>query len=216
MNPSDEQQVGELERAIMERAEHLANEYRAKAQHRRDDILRGTSERLRLAEQRETLSAKAEAERSMRRQIQATELRLRGQIDQVRWELVRMVEHRLKERMTQFRNHRAHYREWLVELLREAAAALPDDMLDAEVDAADLEWLPAIWGELVAEAAPGREIHLAEQPTTGTGGVRLRSADNRAQVDNRFEGRMARLEVLIQRTILQALFAGESRMHAAE
>ncbi|MGB5255282.1 MAG: ATPase, partial [Sedimenticolaceae bacterium] len=58
-----------------------------------------------------------------------------------------------------------------------------------------------------------RSIALSDKPTWGSGGLKLRSLDNRAQVDNRFEGRLARLEADVQRVILQQLFPAD--IHAS-
>ena len=66
------------------------------------------------------------------------------------------------------------------------------------------------WADMVAVAAPGRTIVLSDRPTWGSGGLKLRTADNRAQVDNRFEGRLSRFEARIQRIILQHLFPGNT------
>lgn len=202
-------QLTALERAIMARAEHLAQEFEQKAERQRDHILRDAAERLHNAEEREVLAAKAEAERRFRQVTQASELRLQGRLDQLRWELVQCVQGRLGDRMQALRDEQSDYRDWLVRMLREAAELLPGGELTAELNADDLARFGAHWAELTAAAAPGRTIRLAEKPTWGSGGVRLRTADNRAQVDNRFEGRLARLEAEIQRVILQRLFPAD-------
>ena len=206
MTQAGDQQVRALEDAIMARAEELAQEFRDKAAHQRDTLLRDAAERLHLAEEREVLAAKADAERHFRRVTQASELRLQARLDQLRWELVKTVEGRLRERMDAMRKDRDAYRDWLTAMIREAAEALPDGELGADMDADDLAWVAAEWQELVARAAPERTIKLNERPTTGGGGVRIYSTDNRAQLDNRFEGRLARHRQSIQRAILQRLF----------
>jgi len=104
---------------------------------------------------------------------------------------------------------RIAYRAWLVAMVRDAAAVLPDGRLVAEVNADDLHWLSEEWSDLVAEAAPDRKIKLADEPTWGKGGIRVRTADNRAQVDNRFEGRLSRYEADVQRVILHKLFPAD-------
>jgi len=202
-------QLAALEQAILARAENLAQQFQDKADRQRDHILRDAAERLHIAEEREVLAAKAEAERLFRRVTQASELRLQGRLDQLRWELVQTVQGRLTERMRALCSDRPGYRKWLVEMIREAADLLPDGDLTAEVNTEDLGWLRSEWPDLAAEAAPGRSIQLAEKPTWGSGGIRLRTADNRAQVDNRFEGRLSRLEAQIQRVILQQLFPAD-------
>lgn len=207
--PTANQQLAALEQAIMARAENLAQQFNDKANRQRDHILRDAAERLHIAEEREVLAAKAEAERLFRRVTQASELKLQGRLDQLRWELVQTVQGRLKERMQALCADRPGYRKWLVQMVREAAELLPEGELTAEVNTEDLAWLRDEWPDLVSEAAPGRSIRLADQATWGSGGVRLRTADNRAQVDNRFEGRLSRLEARIQRVILQQLFPAD-------
>jgi len=73
-------QITELEAAILQRANRLAAEFRQRAERSRDNILREASDRLRLREEREVLLAKALAERAYRRQVQASELKLRAQM----------------------------------------------------------------------------------------------------------------------------------------
>jgi V/A-type H+-transporting ATPase subunit E len=202
-------QLEALEGAIMARAKELAQEFSDKATRQRDTILRDAAERLHLAEEREVLVAKAEAERHFRRVTQASELKMQSRLDQLRWELVQTVQRRLGERMQQLRDDRAAYRAWLVEMVREAAGLLPAGELNAEATADDHGWLADEWPKLCAEAAPDRAITLLEKATWGSGGLKLRTADNRAQVDNRFEGRLARYEAAIQRVILQHLFPND-------
>lgn len=209
MSRDGESQLVALERAIMARAEELAQEFHDKAKRQKDTILRDAAERLHLAEEREVLVAKAEAERHFRRVTQASELKLQARLDQLRWEMVQTVQARLTERMHKLCTDHTVYRAWLIEMIGQAAALLPAGDLTAEVNADDLSWLGTQWQALVTEAAPERTIHLAEKATWGSGGVKLRTADNRAQVDNRFEGRISRLEAAIQRSILQQLFPAD-------
>jgi len=209
-----DKQLDALEQAIMARAEHLAQEFNDKAHRQRDHILRDAAERLHNAEEREVLAAKAEAERLFRRVTQASELRLQGRLDQLRWELVQTVQGRLSERMQALREDRKKYREWLVQMIQEAVELLPDNDLTAEVNAEDLSWLNADWPDLASLAAPGHNIKLLDKATWGSGGIRLRTADGFAQVDNRFEGRLARLEAEVQRVILQQLFPTDINANA--
>lgn len=206
MSTTAQNPLNDLERAIMARAEELAQEFHDKAQRQRDTILRDAAERLHLAEEREVLIAKAEAERHFRRVTQASELKMQGRLDQLRWEMVQTVQARLADRMRAFRDDRPAYRTWLGAMISDAAGRLPDGELIAEANADDLPWLTEIWDELVGEAAPGRTIRLSEHPTWGIAGIKLRTHDNTAQVDNRFEGRLGRLEADIQRVILNQLF----------
>jgi V/A-type H+-transporting ATPase subunit E len=209
MKQSGDNQLVALEAAIMTRAEDLAEEFHDKAKRQRDAILRDAAERLHLAEEREVLIAKAEAERHFRRVTQARELKLQGRLDQLRWEMVQTVQSRLADRMRKFCADRPAYRAWLVEMLRDATDALPAGELTAEVNSDDHAWMKDEWSAIASEAAPERQIELAENPTWGEGGIKIRTADNRAQVDNRFDGRLRRFESEIQREILQQLFPGD-------
>ncbi|MCB1801923.1 MAG: ATPase [Gammaproteobacteria bacterium] len=209
MSQSQQPQLEALEGAIMTRAHELAQEFRDKAARQRDTILRDAAERLHMAEEREVLVAKAAAERHFRRVTQASELRMQARLDQLRWELVQTVQGQLAQRMHALRNDRPAYRAWLVEMIGEAADLLPGAELQAEAIADDLDWLREEWTVLVADAAPGRNIRLSDQATWGSGGLKLRTIDNRAQVDNRFEGRLSRYQARIQRVILQQLFPGD-------
>lgn len=209
MNQPEQNQLQALEHAIMTRAEELAQEFQDKANRQYDIILRDAADRLHMAEEREVLVTKAEAERHFRRVTQAGELKMQSRLDQLRWELVQNVQARLAQRMQSLCADRPAYRAWLVEMLRDAVAVLPDGDLIAEVNADDLNWLSAEWPELVAEATPQRSIQLADKPTWGSGGVKVLTADNLAQVDNRFEGRISRFEADVQRVILHELFPAD-------
>lgn len=204
-------QVTELESAILQRANRLAVEFRQRAERSRDNILREASDRLRLHEEREVLLAKAMAERAYRRQVQANELRLRAQMDQVRWNLAKEVQERLLDRAAAFTKDADPYLPALARLLAAAAAEFPADVeLVAEVSAEDRQRLAPQWPEFVEEAVPGRPIALGAEPVHCTGGVVVRTPDNRIRVDNTFEGRMQRLETRIYQTIVERLFPGQA------
>jgi len=209
MSTQADQSVAALEQAILTRANDLAAELIGKAEQRRDTILREANDRLTLAEERENTSAQAEADRAQRRRVQADELRLQARMDRLRWELVQGVQARLAERMQGLREDRTAYRRWLEQMIAEGAELLPPGDLQAEVTTDDHAWLQKEWTELSKRAAPERHIELLAEPTWGSGGVRLRTADNKAQLDNRFEGRLARLEAGIQRVILERLFPAD-------
>jgi V/A-type H+-transporting ATPase subunit E len=198
-------QVQELEQAIMGRAERLAAEYRERAKRSRDNILREAAERLRLREEREESIAKALGERTYRQQVQANELKMQSQLDQVRWNLVENVERRLAKRMQTFiTQNEADYLEMLRVQLAESARQIERGDLVIEANAQDLTRLQAQWERFV-QAAPGKQIRLATDPIETLGGLLVRSEDNRIRVDNTFEGRRERLRLRIQQVILERL-----------
>ena len=206
MSQPERNQLQSLEDAIMDRAKELAQEFQEKASRQCDTILLNVAAKIHMAEEREVLATKIEAERHFHRVTQASELKMKSRLDQLRWELVQTIQSRLAQRMQDLCADRSAYREWLVEMVRDAASALPEGNLTAEVNADDLSWLSAEWPKLAAEAAPKRNIKLSHKATWGSGGIKLRTTDNRAQVDNRFEGRLSRYEPEIQRVIIRTLF----------
>jgi V/A-type H+-transporting ATPase subunit E len=198
-------QVQELERAILARAERLASEYRDRAQRSRDSILREAAERLRLREQREEAIAKALGERTFRQQVQASELKLQSQVDRMRWNLVRDVERHLKARMQDLMADESAYLGLLQGLLSAAARQIEGPELVVEANAADHKRLSAAWAALSETAAPGRRLTLTDDPINTLGGVLVRDTDNRVRVDNTFEGRLDRLRPRVQQVILERL-----------
>lgn len=201
-------QVQELEQAILARAERLATEYRERAQRSRDTILRDAAERLRLREQREESIAKSLGERTFRQQVQASELKMQSHLDRVRWNLVMDVERRLRKRMRTYMADEAAYTSTLKTDVAQAASEIEADELVAELNAHDRQRLAPVWETIVAQAAAGKTIRLAESPLECLGGVRLSSSDNRIRVDHTFEGRLARLRSTVQQVILERLLPG--------
>ncbi len=201
-------QVEELERALLARAERLASTYREMTQRSRDSILREQAERLRLREQREESIARALGERAFRQQVQASELKMQSQLDRVRWNLVSDVEERLRERLQAHMADEDAYTRTLERYLAQAAAAIEADDLLVEVNAHDHQLLAPQWETIANRAANGKRLRLAERPITCLGGARVASADNRIRVDNTFEGRLERLRARIQQVILERLLPG--------
>ncbi len=204
--------VAELEQALVNRAQTLAQEYLARGQSMRDKIIQDANDRLRLREEREMLAAKAEAERAFRRRVQASEIRFQEELDQLRWTLVQGVLMGLKKRLGELVQDQKAYRKLLVKLLAQAAAAIEDDDLLVQLNVADHEAFASEWASLAKDAAPGKRIGLEEEPGTSSGGPLVRTTDGNIQVDNTFEGRLERLENELQRVVIERLFAATTSM----
>ncbi|MEO5342322.1 MAG: V-type proton ATPase subunit E [Gammaproteobacteria bacterium SHHR-1] len=203
---NEEEQVKALEQAILERAQGLAEEIRARAVRQRDDILHHSAERLRQKEQRETQSAKVSAERNLRRQVQAGELRLQGRLEQLRWQLILELEQRLTERIAQLRAQPEDYADWMDQLIDEAVRLIPPDALRAEMNAEDLERFAPGWASRIERIAPGWYIELSPQPLRTLGGILFHSQNGKVRLDNRFEGRLARRSQAVRQAIQRQLF----------
>lgn len=199
--------VEDLETALMERAHRLADEYLARARRTRSQIVEEENERLRLREEREVLAAKADAERSYRRHVQAEALRLQEELDRLRWELVQRAMKGLHERLDRLAEDEDRYLPVLRCFLAEGMSSIPERDLVAEVNARDLGRLGKRWDEFVEGLAGARRVELWSEPHSGRGGVLVRSADNTIRVDNTFDGRLQRFEDELYRTLVERLFA---------
>ena len=199
-------QAQDLEQAILARAERLAQEYRNRGERSRDAILRDAAEKLRLREEREDGIAKSLGERTFRQRVQAQELKMQSDLDRTRWNLVRNVEARLRERMLAHADDEAAYLDTLAGFITAAAREIEQHELVVHANARDLTRLKAHWERIATDAAPeGTQLRLAGDPIDTLAGVLIVSADQRIRVDNTFEGRLARLGTRLQQTILERL-----------
>lgn len=202
-----ETQVSQLEQALIRQAESLAREHMKNAEAARTRIRNEFEERIKLKEEREVLAAKAEAERKVRRRTQAAETHLSADLDRLRWALTESVLTQMRERLRDLVNDAPRYQAVLADLLAAAVAQLPAGDLVAEVNAADYARLSGDWPQLAAALAPGRKLGLAVLARPSEGGVRVRLADNRAQIDQTFEARQERLADELARVAMERLFA---------
>ncbi|MGE5320949.1 MAG: V-type ATP synthase subunit E [Hyphomicrobiaceae bacterium] len=200
-------QVSQLEQALLLQAETLARELLQNAEAARARLLAESTERLKMAGEHEVLAAKVEAERSVRRQVQAAETRLAAELDRLRWALTESALSEVKTVFRQLVQDAPRYLGVLEAWLAAAARALPPGELVAEVRPEDEKRLKPVWDEIVARAAPGRVVTLATHSHPSEGGIRVRLADNRAQLDQTVEARLARLADELARVAMERLFA---------
>jgi V/A-type H+/Na+-transporting ATPase subunit E len=205
----DDNQVGQLEQALLRQAQALAQEQDEAAEAACARIEAETAARLKLREEREILLAKAEAERFFRQQVQAEEVRLAGEVDRLRWTLAQTVLSRARARLVELTGQGEEYAEAVQAFLAQAAALLPDTPLVAELSPADRERLRDRLSTLAARAAPGREISWRAMEAENAGGLRVLTADGNVRVDHSFEGRIARLQTELARAVMERLFAEE-------
>jgi V/A-type H+/Na+-transporting ATPase subunit E len=200
-------QVTQLEAALLRQAETLAREQRQHAEVLRSRILAESLDKLKLAEEREVLAAKAEAERRVRRQSQAAETRLASELDRLRWALTEATLSGVKLAFQELVSDETAYLGVLEAWLAAAAQALPAGDLVVEVRREDGKMLASVWNDLSARAAPGRQVTLRSHNQSSEGGIRVCMADNRAQLDQTFEARQTRLSDELARVAMERLFA---------
>lgn len=200
-------QVSQLEQALIRQAESLAREHMKNAESARTRIRTEYEQRIKLKEEREVLAAKAESERRVRRRTQAAETHLAADLDRLRWALTESVLGQMRERLRDLVRDESRYESVLADLLGAAVEQLPAGDLVAEMNATDYARLGGRWPALSARVAPGRSLELAVLGHPSEGGVRVRLADNRAQVDQTFEARQERLADELARVAMERLFA---------
>jgi V/A-type H+-transporting ATPase subunit E len=204
---SSKEQVSGLENALLERARNLADEYLASAKRDREHILNDCQARLQQREERERLTAQALSERLYQRRVQAAEMQLQSELDKLRWSLVQSVLNQLKKRFSDAVSAEKDSLKILDAFLREAAGQIESDTLVAQVNAKDYQRLQGNWETFVSSVSTEKRIELSKDTLPCTGGVLLRSEDNRIRIDNTFEGRLERLHDRVQREVIERLFA---------
>lgn len=199
--------ISGLENALTDRARKLADEHLASGHQARERILSDTRQRLDIEEEREVLAAKALAERAYQQQIQAAELDLRAELDRLRWELADATLAKLHSHLIKLVEDEARYLPLLRDYLREGAQAIERDELVVQLNARDRQRLQKDWVRYAEAAAPGKHLTLAPEPLDCIGGVLVASSDRNIRFDNTFEGRMERLDEVLQGAIADRLMA---------
>ena len=202
-----DRQISQLEEALVRQAETIAREQLQNAEVLRARILAEAADKMKIAEEREVLAAKAESERMVRRHAQAAETRLAAELDRLRWALTEATLSGVRIAFQELVAEDARYFEAIEAWLAAAARDLPAGDLVAEVRVDDEKRLAAVWADLCARAAPGRKVDLRVHNRISEGGVRVRLADNRAQLDQTFEARQERLADDLARVAMERLFA---------
>ncbi|MBU1664482.1 MAG: V-type ATP synthase subunit E [Gammaproteobacteria bacterium] len=200
-------QVTQLEQALIRQAESLAREQRERAESGKARILNEVSDKIRLAEEREVMAAKVEAEKHVRRQTQAAETRLAAELDRLRWALTEATLSGVQLAFQELVDDDERYLEVLEQWLAAAAKDLPPGDLVAEARPADQPRLARDWARIIERAAPGRKVELSVHSQISEGGIRVRLADNRARLDQTFEARQSRLADDLARVAMERLFA---------
>jgi V/A-type H+-transporting ATPase subunit E len=198
-------QVEALEKAILQHAEEMAGETRRSAEVGRRDILRESSERLHLREQKETLLAKSLADRAYLRKVQADELKLQSILDHMRWNLVKTEIQRLSERMLELRQHQSDYRGLLRAFLQHAGSRIEAQRLEVSLNEEDRRWLAQAWDAFTDGVLPGKQFILSERSIDTLGGLLVSTEDHRIRVDHTFEGRLERLQRKIHQALVERL-----------
>ena len=204
--------IADLERAILNRANMLAEEYIERAERSRDNILREANERLRLREDREVQVGKFLSERDYMRKVQASEIKFQRKLDTLSWSLVQGIFARLKHRLEDFTQEQEAYLQLLGELLAEACNSIGEQELVAHVNATDHHRLVDQWDSFASQHVPNFKVALHDTPMETIGGVMVHTKDNRVMVNNTFEGRMDRMQNELNEVVMERLFTSAEQL----
>ena len=203
---SDEPTLQDLEKALMERARRLAEEYMERARATREHMIRDENERLRIQEEREVLAAELAADRLYRSKVQSTEMELRSELDHKRWEMVQELKGELLQRCLEYSRTEA-YPALLKGFLKSAVESLnEEDELVAQLCQHDFERFSEEWESWIHETVPGARLELSDSPGDFSGGIIVRDRRNSVRVDHSFEGRMERLDEELNLVLTVELF----------
>ncbi len=197
----------QLESAIRQQAENLANSHLQAAQQQADQILADSAKRLQLSEEREREIAEAAANQEYRRRVQASEIKMQAELDQLRWSLVQSVLSDLQAHLKQLTQQEETYIPLLKQYLKNAAQLFDEKALVVEVNAEDQVLLAPLWEDIIKESVPEKTCTLLASTEHFTGGLLVRNQADRIRVDNTFEGLIERLKNEIYQVITTQLFA---------
>lgn len=205
---SDDHEISQLEKALLDQADSLVRERLQNAEAVRERLLKESAERIAQAETHERQGARAAADKLVRRRVQAAEGRLTAELDRLRWALTEAALGNVRLALVELTRDPARYLAVLEGFVATAARQLPPGELVAEVNSADLNLLGPVWADLASRAAPARRIELAGHGRDSLGGLCLRLADNRARLDQSFEARLERLAEVLAGAAMERMFAG--------
>ena len=198
----------QLESAIRQQADNLANSHLEAAQQKAEQILADSAKRLQKREEREREIAEVSANQEFRRRVQASEIKMQAELDQLRWSLVQSVLSDLQMELKQLRQEEDSYMALLKQYLKNAAQLFDEKELVVEVNADDHLLLAPLWESFVKDAVPDKTCKLLLASNKNlTGGLLVRNEVDRIRVDNTFEGLIERLKNDIYQIITTQLFA---------
>ncbi len=200
------QHTEKLEGLLQAQAMDLAERHLEKGRQTSEQIIRDVQVRLRQLEDGEELRFQLEAEHLCRQIMQTARLRIDAEIDRLRWALTLGVLAEVRTRLQKIANEPDRYRNVLVRYLAEAARAIPNGKLIAELSPRDIEWIRPDWEALVKQSVPGRQVELAALSDHTHGGMRVSNEDGSQRFDNTFEGRLDRMENELLGTVMDKLF----------
>lgn len=202
---SDQKQVKELQKAIIQRARDLAEEHVNQGALIRNRIMHEVHDKVQIMEKKELLSAQENADREFHRLVQANELRMQAELDRNRWGLVQSLMDTVRLKVASLNQDKPAYRQILLGLLHSGLGELGQSSVVAHLNANDHQLFASEWAEFTADLEV--QVALADEACECSGGVRIYSRDGDMMVDNTFEGIIARRQDELMRIVFERLFS---------
>ncbi len=201
-------QLEQLETAIRSQAKNLADSNLQAAKQQRDKILADSNKQLTKREEREIEKAQTAAEQEYRRRVQAGEISMQAELDQLRWSLIQSVMDNMQQYLQNLTTD--NYINLLKQYLTHTSSLFEDKDLVIKVNSKDYQLLAPQWETIAMECVPDKNCTLSTETKQISGGLIIHNAVNRIRIDNSFEGLIARLENEIYQVITAQLFASVS------
>jgi V/A-type H+-transporting ATPase subunit E len=203
-------QIENLEQAILQRAQTLADSHLSSAEQQRQKIMTDSAKRLHRREEQATEEAKTTAEQEYRRLVQASEIKMQAELDKMRWSLIQSTMTALHEQLQKVAQQPEQYLPVLKQYLQQAANSIEAEELEVLVNQQDYDLLAAQWSDFIEQCGIKKSCTLSAEKQAFLGGILVRSRDNRIQVDNSFDGIIERLLDEIYQEMNSQLFATAS------
>lgn len=204
---TSELKVEDLENALMQRANDLAEEYLQRAKRSHDHFIDDENERLKLREEKEVMAAKMAAENIYRSRVQSSELNVQKKLDQLRWQLIKDVITQARLKMTDIVKNEAQYRQLIIESIQYGVTAIGSKHLLVEFNQTDYQNMAEQWDSIIKEIKGDVSIELSKQSHLMSGGIIMYDQKRSIRIDNTFEGRIDRLSESIHQLVAEQFFS---------
>ncbi|MCW8931654.1 MAG: V-type ATP synthase subunit E family protein [Gammaproteobacteria bacterium] len=204
---TNEINIDDLEKALLERATALSKEYSERAKRSYDHYIEDENKRLRLREEREVMAAKMQADQVYRRMVQTEELQSIKRVDQLRWQLMHKVIDDVQLHLKSMTEDRKRYLELIKQLLLQSFNLISEKKVVVEFNSNDYQWLKNQWQEIIKSLNTNKSIELSLEHFDGMGGFIIYDHEYKIRVNYTFEGLIERQSDDINQIIAENLFA---------
>jgi len=199
--------VEDLEKALMQRASDLADEYLQRAKRSHDHFINDANERLQLREEKEIMTAKMLAESIYRSRVQSSELKVQKKLDQLRWQLIKDVIHQVKEKAIKIIKDQQQYTRLIIEFIQYGCTVIDDKNCLVEFNQPDYQLMSLQWKNIIQQVNSDKNIECSKQTHHLSGGIIMYNQTRSVRIDNTFEGRIDRLSDNIHQLVAEHFFS---------